>query len=70
MTKANSTTEFDFTKAMHELEEITAYLESDDVQIDKAIEKFKRGSELALQIKTYLETAENTITTIKAKFDT
>ncbi len=56
----------DFAEAMAELESITKYLESDDVDIDKAMEKFKRGSELAKEIKNYLKEAENTISTIKA----
>ncbi len=55
-----------FAEAMAELESITEYLESDDVEIDKAMEKFKRGSELAKEIKNYLKEAENTISTIKA----
>lgn len=64
--KKTKNSDFDFAKAMLELESITEYLEREDVQIDKAMEKFKRGSELATQIKQYLQEAENTITTIKA----
>lgn len=66
-TMANNKSSFDFSAAMAELEEITSYLESDDVALDDAMSKFKRGSELAKQIKTYLKEAENTITTIKSE---
>lgn len=69
MTQSNASDSFDFSKSMQELEEITHYLESDDVQIEVAMQKFERGSELALQLKNYLENAENTISTLKKKFD-
>ncbi len=66
MTNSNNMKDFDFSTAMQELEEITTYLESDDVEIEKAMQKFERGSELAKQIKSYLQDAENTVTTIKS----
>lgn len=66
MSKTSNKNDFDFTQAMRELEDITSYLESDDVQIEEAMKKFERGSELAIQIKNYLQDAENTISTIKS----
>ena len=69
MTQSNTSNSFDFSKSMQELEGITHYLEGDDVQIEVAMQKFERGSELALQLKNYLENAENTISTLKKKFD-
>ncbi len=60
--------DFDFASAIKELEDITDYLESSNVELDKAVEKFKRGSELATQLKKYLLKTENTIKSIKAEF--
>lgn len=69
MTKNNiakDSKDFDFGSAMKELEEITDYLENSDVDLDKAVDKFKRGTELATKLKQYLEKTENTIQSIKA----
>lgn len=70
MTKTSNTRkdtkDFDFASAIKELEDITDYLESSDVELDKAVEKFKRGSELATKLKKYLQETENTIESIKA----
>ena len=57
--------DFDFNKAVEELKGITEYLESDEVQLEEAMQKYKRGSELASQVKLYLDQAENTIKSIK-----
>lgn len=62
----NSENTFNFSAAMKELEAITDYLESPDVELDKAVDKFKRGTELANDIKKYLESTENIIQSIKA----
>jgi exodeoxyribonuclease VII small subunit len=58
---------FNYSEAIAELEEITSYLESAEVDLDEAIKKFDRGSELANQIEKYLKTAENKIRSIKEK---
>lgn len=61
--------DFDFAKAMAELEEIADFLESDDIDLAQAIKKFERGAQLAVQLKTYLAHAETKIQTIKKNFD-
>ena len=58
---------FKYSEAIAELEEITNYLESSDVDLDEAIKKFDRGSFLAKQIETHLESAENKLKSIKEK---
>ncbi len=71
MTKSNATAgsnDFDFAISMAELENITAYLESADVDLDEAIKKFERGSKLAKELKDYLANAENTIEQLKQDF--
>ena len=58
---------FKYSEALKELEAITTYLESSDVDLDEAIKKFDRGSELASQIEAHLKNAENKIKTIRSK---
>lgn len=54
-----------YSDALKELEEITHYLESSNVDLDEAIKKFERGNFLAQEIQKQLEKAENKIKTIK-----
>ncbi|MSR68427.1 exodeoxyribonuclease VII small subunit [Candidatus Saccharibacteria bacterium] len=58
---------FNYANALKELEDITTYLESSDVDLDKAITMFDRGSELAAEIEIHLKKAENKIKTIRSK---
>lgn len=62
--KLNS--DFKYSLAIKELQEITEYLESSEVDLDEAIAKFDRGSKLASQIEEHLKYAENKIKTIKS----
>jgi exodeoxyribonuclease VII small subunit len=66
--KKNSKAEsnFKYSEAIKELQEITEYLESADVDLDEAIDKFDRGSKLAAEIEEHLKIAENKIKTIKS----
>lgn len=61
-------TPFKFEQALKELEEITLWFESTDVDLDQGLVKFERGMELAGQLKTHLETVENRVEKIKEKF--
>jgi exodeoxyribonuclease VII small subunit len=63
-----STTSFEFEKALAELEKITAWFESSDVDLDQGLAKFERGMELSAQLKEHLETVENKIEKIKQRF--
>lgn len=67
MAKSKQDSDFKYSNALQELEDITAYLESNDVDLDEAIKKFQRGSELASQIEEHLKNAENTVKTIRSK---
>jgi exodeoxyribonuclease VII small subunit len=58
---------FSYSKALAELEEITNYLESSEVDLDEAIKKFDRGSELAQKIEEHLKKAEIKVNSIKDK---
>lgn len=59
---------FQFDKALKELEEITAWFESSDVDLDQGIAKFERGMELSAQLKEHLQAVENKVEKIKARF--
>jgi exodeoxyribonuclease VII small subunit len=59
---------FEFEKSLKELEEITAWFESSDIDLDAGLAKFERGMELATQLKTHLATVENRVEKIRAKF--
>jgi len=64
--KLPTNTSFNFSEALLELEAITLELENGDIKLDKAVDRFQRGSKLAKELKVYLETTENTIQTIKS----
>jgi exodeoxyribonuclease VII small subunit len=60
----------DFAVGLKELEDITAWFESDEIDLDEALSKFERGMELASQLKSHLGVIENKVETIKQKFTT
>ncbi|MDF2461276.1 MAG: Exonuclease small subunit [Candidatus Saccharibacteria bacterium] len=59
---------FEFEKSIKELEEITLWFESTDVDLDQGLVKFERGMELAGQLKSHLATVENRVEKIKQRF--
>lgn len=61
-------TEYNFTKDLKELEEITSWFESEEVDLDQALAKFERGMTLAAQLKEHLSGVENRVEKIKQKF--
>lgn len=67
--KTTSKSDFSFSASLKELEEITTYLEGSEIDLDVAIKKFERGTELAKELKTYLQQAENKVATLKQRFD-
>ncbi len=60
---------FNFSAAMSELEDITEYLESSEADLDQALKKFKRGTELVKELEQHLAEAQNTIQTIRSDVD-
>lgn len=51
-----------------ELDEIMLKLQSDDLDVDQALEYYQRGLELARQLEKYLSVAENKIRNLKSKY--
>lgn len=59
----------DFGAKLKELETITAWFESDAVDLNAALAKFERGMQLADELKRELQQVENRVEKIKARFD-
>ena len=47
-----------------ELDELLLWFESDQVDLDEAVKKYKRGTELVAELQKRLQSAENTINKI------
>src|SRR5665213_2685741 len=59
----------DFGAKLKELETITEWFESDEVDLNAALAKFERGMQLADELKRELQQVENRVEKIKARFD-
>lgn len=59
----------DFKQQLEELEKIVEWFESEEVDIDKALEKFERGMELASDLEKQLSDMENKVQEITRKFN-
>lgn len=57
-----------FADQFAELEQITEWFETADVDLDEGLKKFERGLELARALKVKLADVENTVVTLKKKF--
>ena len=58
----------DFAQAFKELEAITEWFETEEVDLDQGLKKFERGLELASDCKKKLTEVENKVEEIKKKF--
>lgn len=59
-----------FAEAFNELEELTEWFETEEVDLDEGLKKFERGLELSQICKKKLQEVENKVTTLKKKFGT
>jgi exodeoxyribonuclease VII small subunit len=66
MTKTNQE---NFGGQLEELEAITSWFESDQVDLDEGITKFERGMELVTSLRKRLDDVENRVEKVKAKFE-
>ena len=64
MTKNQST----YQDLKNELDSVLADMQQDDIDVDQALIKYKRGLELIDQLSSQIKDAENTITELQAKF--
>lgn len=60
--------DFNFKQALEELKEINEEFDREDIDLDQALKKFKRGLELAKKCKERLKEVENEVIKIKEKF--
>ncbi len=58
-----------FAKAFEELEEITRWFESSEMDLDEGLKKFERGLELSKLCRDKLDEVENKVKEIKLKFE-
>jgi len=59
---------FNFKQALEELKTINDEFDSDNIDLNKALKKFKYGLELAKKCKERLREIENEVIKIKEKF--
>jgi exodeoxyribonuclease VII small subunit len=59
----------DYQALQAELDSVMAELQREDLDVDTALKHYQRGLELVEQLQKYLETAENKVTELKAKFN-
>jgi len=59
--------EIDFSKGFAELEEIAAWFEQGEPDLEQGLKKFERASELSEALKLRLEEAENKMKEIKER---
>lgn len=57
-----------FAEAFGELEKLTEWFETQEVDLDEGLEKFERGLELAQICKKKLAEVENKVELLKKKF--
>ncbi len=65
MSKANST----IAEKRAELGELLAWFESDEFEVEQAVDKFKEAEKIAAEIEKDLLEHKNTINVLKQKFD-
>lgn len=51
------------------LDEMVAWFDGDDFELEQAVEKFKEAEKLAAEIEHDLMNLNNTITVVKERFD-
>lgn len=61
--------QFEFEAALKELEQIAAWFERPDIDLDEGLVKFERGMELAQRLKEHLAGVENRVERIRRRFD-
>ena len=57
------------TEKTAKLSELVAWFDSDEFELEKALEKFKEAEKLAADIEHDLSALENSITVVKQSFD-
>jgi exodeoxyribonuclease VII small subunit len=61
-------TPVDYQALKNELDGIMQALQQEELDVDEALKHYERGLELIKTLETYLKTAENQVSELKAKF--
>lgn len=56
-------------KKLAKLDEMVAWFDGDEFELEQALEKFTKAEKLAAEIESDLLALKNTITIVKEKFD-
>lgn len=62
---SKTTQQLNYQTLKDELDEILTDLQRDDLDVDAALQKYRRGLELVKELEAYLKTAENTINELR-----
>lgn len=65
---ADDPKKFDFTQSIKRLEEINAWFQNEDLNLDEGLHKLKDGKDLIKMLKSRLREAENEFVKIKKEF--
>src|SRR5437773_10597470 len=65
---ADDPKKFDFTQAITQIEEINAWFQDEDFNLDEGLHKLKHGKELIKKCRTRLHEVENEFVKIKQEF--
>ena len=66
---SKQTNEPSLQQQMARLDELAAWFEQEDFDIEEALKKFDEATELAVTVKARLGELENNITVLKQRFD-
>lgn len=58
----------DYKSLNAELDEVLEKLQSGDLDVDKAVELYERGTAITKELETYLKESQNKVSKIKADF--
>src|ERR671917_2087772 len=65
---ANDPKQFDFTASMNRLNEINAWFQNEDFNLDEGLQKLKEGKDLIKKCRSRLHQVENEFVKIKQEF--
>jgi exodeoxyribonuclease VII small subunit len=68
MVKTPKQSEPQYQELSAQLNEVLAALQKEDVDVDAALVYYRQGLELVQRLKTYLNTAENTVVQLQTKY--
>src|SRR3954463_177641 len=65
---ADTQQKFDFTQSVNRLEEINAWFQNEDFNLDEGLQKLREGHDLIIKCRSRLKAVENEFVQIKQEF--